>query len=170
MPISDTQSGNDSGREISEEFDIDVGDVQSADGDRPPSPGPEELDLDEVLELLGTQRRRLVLSYMAQTRGAVDAPDIVDYVHEREREPSTWKATYVALHQVHLPTLDEADILVYDEENRTVYLGENGEAVLAVLLSIMDVWSAADSGAPSESDGEGDDDTLRQKLTDWLDE
>lgn len=150
MPVSDsTQDGRDDARD----FPIDDADPEYSteeiirgtdwrDGD--PSSGPKELDLDEVLELLGTQRRRLALSFIAARlddgQPAIDAPDVVDYVHERERDQSTWKATYVALHQVHLPTLDDAGVLVYDEENRTVYLGGNGDAVLAVLQAMFDAW------------------------------
>lgn len=91
------------------------------------------LSWDQVFELLSTERRRLALERVARSRGPVDVQDVVDFVVKHQtKDPgeTSRKATYVALHQVHIPKLADYDVVVWDQDDGKIYLGENGPQVV----------------------------------------
>jgi DNA-binding transcriptional ArsR family regulator len=87
------------------------------------------LSQDVLFEMLHSPRRRQVLAYLSDRDGPVDLDDVilqvaawendtsVDAVSESER-----KRIYVSLYQTHMPKLDDAGLVEYDDEEGTVEL------------------------------------------------
>lgn len=117
--------------------------------------GKANLTWDEVFDLLSNERRRLALERVARGRGPVDFQDVVDFVFEnqsKDPDDTSRKATYVALHQVHIPTLSEKGVVVWDQDDGKIYLGENGALVVDSMSRAVD----QDSDAKSFRDRLGD--------------
>lgn len=103
------------------------------------------LSQDVVFKMLHSPRRRQVLAYLSAQDGPVDLDDVivqvaawendttVDAVSESER-----KRIYVSLYQTHMPKLDDAGLVEYDEEEGTVELTDRAQNV--------DRYLAADAG------------------------
>jgi hypothetical protein len=92
--------------------------------------------LDRVMELLSSSRRRAVLYYHLDPETRERAPDdpvsldrLVDYLAEREfgADPADDDRTslHTSLVHAHLPKLDDAGIVDYDPEARTVRYHDN---------------------------------------------
>lgn len=103
---------------------------------------PAELSKDELFHLLQNQRRRRVLLYLQGTTGEVSMRDIAEQVAAWEND-TTVKAlgsnerqrVYIALYQSHLPKLDDAGVLTYDQQRGIVartQLADQLEAYLNV--------------------------------------
>jgi hypothetical protein len=94
------------------------------------------LSQDVVFEMLYNPRRRQVLAYLFAQDGPVDIDDVivqvaawendttVDAVSESER-----RRIYVSLYQTHIPTLDDAGLVEYDEDEETVELTDRARDV-----------------------------------------
>lgn len=105
--------------------------------------GPTGLPRSTAYELLGNERRRHVVEYVATAgRRSIPMADVVDYVTERENdcydgeeqyESNEWKSVYVSLRQAHLPKLDEADVIDFDNPRGEVSPGAHLEDVAAHL-------------------------------------
>lgn len=85
------------------------------------------LSIDEVFRLLGHERRRLALCCLADGDGPMSLTDLAAAVAARER--GTARAdltttdvtqTYLSLFHVHVPTLEEADIVTFCQDTGTV--------------------------------------------------
>jgi DNA-binding transcriptional ArsR family regulator len=76
-----------------------------------------------AFELMANSRRRHVLSYLRERTGSVSVDDLASQVIARELleggpvDPESVEAT---LRHVHLPKLDAAGLLEYDEEGERV--------------------------------------------------
>lgn len=95
----------------------------------------DSLSTDEVLDLLSSGRRRFVIQYLAEE----DRTDLTQLA----RETAAWehgvppsaitddgrRRTYISLYQTHLPRLEEANVITYDEDERTVELAENAQTL-----------------------------------------
>lgn len=95
---------------------------------------------DEVYEVLGSPRRRLVLGYLA----ALDEPA---HLHELSRAIAAFESDvppedvgrdgiqriYVSLYQTHIPTLEAAGLVEYDDQERFVHLLDCPDEMAAVL-------------------------------------
>ena len=84
---------------------------------------------DDIYDQLANRRRRYALHYLKQTGEPVDLRDLAEQVAAWENEKSVddlgsqeRKRVYIALYQSHLPSMDEAGIVAYDEEAGTVEL------------------------------------------------
>jgi len=122
-----------------------------------PGGGKGSLSWDDVFDLLSNERRRLALERVARSRGPVDVQDVVDFVHENQSKPdeeTSRKATYVALHQVHFPTLAENDVVVWDQDAGELYLGRSGPLVVDAMSRAVD----------RDGDAQGFRDRLRDLL------
>lgn len=104
------------GREI-----LKVGVVDSGD-DRP---------LDTVYELLANHRRRYALSCLNEHANPMSLADLADEVAVRENGTSTTEVSdetikdiYISLYHVHIPKLEEANVVRYDQEEDTVALSK----------------------------------------------
>ena len=85
------------------------------------------LEVDTVYEMLRNKRRRLVIFTLAEYGRPYDGlgpyisvGDVAEILVEASRESPTRKAVYVGLIQEHLPKLDDAGILSYDERGKKV--------------------------------------------------
>ncbi|MDZ7729839.1 MAG: ArsR family transcriptional regulator [Natrialbaceae archaeon] len=105
-------------------------------------PGPPEaqsgLQESEVFHILGNDRRRSIIHFMALESGSVDVSDVATDIAEQESEDSTvpnnlYKSVYVSLQQTHLPQLEEDGVVRYDEETKRIEPGANFTDVTAYI-------------------------------------
>jgi len=135
LPI-DTNCGR-RGRERSR-FRADGGDpaTDAGGGARPgrrdSSGGGQVVDREELLEILGNRRRRLLWALLHRSDGPVDLADASRRVAARERgvDPAAVgsgerKSVYASLYQHHCPVMAEAGAIEFDRDASTV------EAVVA---------------------------------------
>lgn len=87
----------------------------------------EKFDRDELFHLLQNERRRRALDYLRGKEGSVRMRDIVDHVAAAEHDTTPEalrsderKRVHIALYQSHLPKLDQAGVLEYDQDRGIV--------------------------------------------------
>lgn len=132
----------------------------SADGPLQTEDGPDSteqnsiLPLDIIFEVLKNERRRLVLEYLRRSEDAVPIGDLAEHIaayengiSRAELNAQQRKRVYIGLYQCHLPKMDDADAVEFNQDRGMVELGENAD----ILFEYLD----------SESDGEPDS-MLRQ--------
>lgn len=83
-------------------------------------------DLDSVFRALADNRRRLAL-YHVQDHQSVTLPDLAELVAEDEYEEDvhhlsaeTVKDVYLSLYHEHVPILEQADLVHYEQESDSV--------------------------------------------------
>ena len=81
----------------------------------------------EIYEVLSNERRREALRDLTAAGGSIELTELATTVAERETGESppprsARESVYNALHQTHLPKLEELRIVDYDRESRTVRL------------------------------------------------
>lgn len=95
---------------------------------------------DDLYRLLGSERRRAVLSSLADSDGPVAVDELVDDVAEGERPdpgPGSHRDRITTdLHHVHLPILADAGVIDYDPVAGTVRY--DPPAKLDVLVDAID--------------------------------
>lgn len=108
------------------------------------SAGGPELTQTEAFDILSNDRRRHALHYLlshdegteigelSRQIAAWENGEAVDQVTAEER-----RRVYVSLHQTHLPRMDEAGILSYENSRDTIELTERGES-LRVYMEIVE--------------------------------
>lgn len=84
----------------------------------------DSLSRNDIFEVLSNERRRCALYYLQEQEGDVELTDVVDYVTAWQYDESISEldsnermCVYSALHQAHLPKLDDAGFVDYDSEN-----------------------------------------------------
>jgi hypothetical protein len=99
-------------------------------------PCNQRLSKDTIFGLLRNQRRRYALQYLTSHAGVVRLSDLADALAEWELETEgayvthrDRKRAYVSLYQTHLPKLDDADIIDYNQPRGTIELGSNYQYV-----------------------------------------
>lgn len=82
---------------------------------------------DDIFEVLSATRRRNVLRYLREEGGPVSFEELASEIASIEREidhaalgQEKWEDVTVALAHVHLPLMDGADVLEYDEQAETI--------------------------------------------------
>lgn len=135
----------------------------SGDPDVPldPSPPEGETDLSEdaVYDVLSNARRRAALHYLFQQRDSEDWPTL----RELSKEVAAWETDtptadvaaedrrriHVAMHQTHLPTMEDHGIVEYDDSEKVIALTDQASD-LRVFLEVADdndiPWSAFYTG------------------------
>lgn len=96
-----------------------------------------EMPRDQIFEVLSNERRRYVLHYLKQQDGnRVELRELVDQVAAWENDTSVdhldsadRKCVYTALRQSHLPKLDDAGIVEYDNLRGEVVLTDAAREV-----------------------------------------
>ncbi len=123
------------------------------DADRPLEEDDEELPMDEIFHLLQSHRRRLTLHYLRGTDGAVDMREVVEEVaaEEYDTTPEQLDSTrrqrvYISLYQRHLPKLDDAGIIVYDQDRGWVERTDRADVLDTFLLNEPDPVKGTNSG------------------------
>lgn len=91
------------------------------------TPEEEPLGDDEVFHLLQARRRRLVLRYLRDCEGSETMRDVAEQVAAWEHDTTLAALTsaerqrvYIALYQTHLPKLDEAGVIEYNQSRGIV--------------------------------------------------
>lgn len=100
-----------------------------------------DLDLTEIHDVLSNERRQLVLKLLGDTGGGLEASELAAEIAEVESGQSpppenVRQSAYVALHQTHLPKLDELGIVNYDQNNRMVELREGADQINVYLETV----------------------------------
>lgn len=123
-----------------------------ADGDR--------LSIGNVCHVLQNERRRLALDHLREADGPLRTSELAEAVAATENETSPEqldhrerKRVYISLYQVHLPTLDDAGVVVYDSDRGTIEPLPAAEQLYEALDCIVEVTSPVDVSDPSAGDG-----------------
>ncbi len=87
------------------------------------------LSQDLVYDILSSPRRRYVLYYLRKEDGPIELTTLAEHVAAWENDTSVdsltdqeRKRVYVSLYQTHVPKLDDAGIVDYDQDEGTVSL------------------------------------------------
>jgi DNA-binding transcriptional ArsR family regulator len=87
---------------------------------------------DDLFQILSNSRRRYIIYYLSQEGDALSLKDLATKiaavesdVPEAEITSDERQRVYISLYQTHLPKLEEADIVTYDEDERTVALTDD---------------------------------------------
>lgn len=107
----------------------------------------EQLSEDEVFDVLSNARRRYAYEYLKwkerEDNGAIDLRELVDHVAAAECDKPPERLTAAernrvstALHQFHLPKMDDCGFVEYDSQRGTVELSE-GATDLEVYLDVV---------------------------------
>lgn len=86
----------------------------------------DDVSLDEVLRLIATERRRLVLQYLCRRDDEVAVDELVDFVVARtgptvDARPDELRSRVGgSLQHIHLPMMDDAGIVEYYRDRQTV--------------------------------------------------
>lgn len=94
------------------------------------------LSQDVVFDILSSPRRRYVLYYLKQVDEPIELTSLAEQVAAWENQTDTESLTdqqrkrvYVSLYQTHIPKLDEAGVVTYDENDGTVELASGANTV-----------------------------------------
>lgn len=92
------------------------------------------ISYDNSFDLLSNHRRRYTLHYLEQKGGEVSIGELSDHIAAWENEITydevsydERKRVYTSLQQVHLPRMDEMDVIDYDDREGTVEVGPAAE-------------------------------------------
>lgn len=98
---------------------------------------------DEIFDVLQNERRRLVLQYLRQHGGPVSLGDLASHVAAAEYDcafedvtSAQRKRVYTTLQQSHLPRMDEAGIVAFDDDDGVISRTPQTEE-LTVYLEIV---------------------------------
>ena len=96
------------------------------------------LEESEIFHILGNDRRRAIVTLLAESPERIDVSDIATEIAERETDTSPapnnlYKSVYVSLQQTHLPQLEEDDVIDYDPDSKTIRPGAHFEDVLGYI-------------------------------------
>lgn len=109
-----------------------------ADG-TPLVPDSETLATDEIFRLLSDYRRRHLLTHLLQKDGSVPLASVADYIVTRElgvtpeQVLEARKQVYLTLYHSHVPKLEEAGFVAYDQAEDRVRATAETERVLPYL-------------------------------------
>lgn len=111
-------------------------------------PIEEELPLDIIFEVLKNERRRLVLEYLRDAEGSVTIGELAEHIAALENDitpaelnAQQRKRVYIGLYQCHLPKMDDADAVAFNQDRGIVELGRSAETLFEYLDSDTEVES-----------------------------
>ena len=100
----------------------------------------EQLSKDIIFELLKNRRRREVLAYLLDADETVTLGELAEQIAAWENDTSVnalnsdqRKRVYVALYQTHLPKMDDAGIVEYDQDRGLISLADNADLLMMYL-------------------------------------
>lgn len=100
----------------------------------------ERLSKDVIFELLKNRRRREVLAYLLDADETVTLGELAEQIAAWENDTSVnalnsdqRKRVYVALYQTHLPKMDDAGIVEYDQDRGLISLADNADLLMMYL-------------------------------------
>lgn len=104
------------------------------------SEGDEHLSKDVIFELLKNRRRREVLQYLLEADDTVTLGELAEQIAAWENDidinalsSDQRKRVYVALYQTHLPKMDDAGIVDYDQDRGLITLSDNADLLMMYL-------------------------------------
>jgi hypothetical protein len=123
----------------------------SDSGDSHSTGRDQSFSTDTIFEMLSNRRRRYVLHYLGQVEEPVTiralSEQIAAWEHGVDRSevtPKIRKRVYTALHQTHLPKMDQRGVVEYDTDRGVVELSDS-VADFAIYLDVVAVedvhWS-----------------------------
>lgn len=96
----------------------------------------DEMSPDLVFEILSNTRRRMVLYYLRWYGGSVSVQELVGEVAALQNDVAVEdltrqqrKRVYVSLYQTHLPKLEEAGLIEYDDDEGIVRLTDSADDI-----------------------------------------
>jgi hypothetical protein len=139
---------------------------QSVTGDR-------QRPKDVVFDLLSAKRRRDVLSFMAENGSETTLSELADHIAALENDTEIRllssqqrKRVYVALYQCHLPRMDDAGVIEFENSRGTVEL-RPAAAELYRYMEITSLDSDESEGTADEPES-GRVSSVRSKLGKWV--
>ncbi|APW99272.1 transcriptional regulator [Halobiforma lacisalsi AJ5] len=100
----------------------------------------ERLSKDVIFELLKNRRRREVLAYLLEAEETVTLGELAEQIAAWENDTDVnalssdqRKRVYVALYQTHLPKMDDAGIVEYDQDRGLISLSDNADLLMMYL-------------------------------------
>jgi DNA-binding transcriptional ArsR family regulator len=88
-----------------------------------------ELPKDELFRILSNSRRRYIIYYLHEAGDEMSLKELATRIAAVENDTAVEEVTdeerqrvYISLYQTHLPKLEEAEIVSYDDEERIVAL------------------------------------------------
>ncbi|MFC4541777.1 ArsR family transcriptional regulator [Halosolutus amylolyticus] len=100
----------------------------------------ERLSKDVIFELLKNRRRREVLTYLLEADETVTLGELAEQIAAWENDTEVnalssdqRKRVYVALYQTHLPKMDDAGIVEYDQDRGLISLSDNADLLMMYL-------------------------------------
>ncbi|USZ71719.1 DUF7344 domain-containing protein [Natronosalvus halobius] len=100
----------------------------------------ETLSKDVIFELLKNRRRREVLAYLLDAEETVTLGELAEQIAAWENDTDVnalssdqRKRVYVALYQTHLPKMDDAGIVDYDQDRGLITLADNADLLVMYL-------------------------------------
>ncbi|ADD06588.1 uncharacterized protein Nmag_3036 [Natrialba magadii ATCC 43099] len=100
----------------------------------------DQLSKDVIFELLKNRRRREVLTYLLEADETVTLGELAEQIAAWENDTSVnalssdqRKRVYVALYQTHLPKMDDAGIVEYDQDRGLISLSDNADLLMMYL-------------------------------------
>lgn len=108
------------------------------------------LDIDDVATALNNSRRRFTIRYVDENPSPVEVGNLAETIAEIERgqpmeelDAQARKRVYIALIQEHLPTLDEMDVVYFDERQK-ILMPTTRTTSVAKLVRVLE--SVSDGG------------------------
>lgn len=105
-----------------------VGHLTGTDGDADTGETP-SITQGDVFEVLCNRRRRRVVAYLQECGGKATAGELAEVIAAAEEgipvdrvSSAERKRVYVSLYQNHLPVMDDASVVDYDADRKTVRL------------------------------------------------
>lgn len=129
---------------INEGKPLDMEGQENSDGgsntEQSASNEPVALTKNEIFTILKNPRRRKTLKYLEHNEGEADLSDLAEFLAARENDievkalsSKQRKRLYISLYQVHLPKMDDLDVLEFDKHRGTIELTEAGEILFPYL-------------------------------------
>jgi hypothetical protein len=104
------------------------------------SENSDRLSKDVIFELLKNRRRREVLAYLLEADETVTLGELAEQIAAWENDTEInalnsdqRKRVYVALYQTHLPKMDDAGIVEYDQDRGLITLSDNADLLMMYL-------------------------------------
>ncbi|WP_158056455.1 DUF7344 domain-containing protein [Halorussus halophilus] len=93
--------------------------------------------LDATLDLLSNRRRRYVLYYLRKQGGTVSLAELAERITEwDDSETQSTEKVVADLYHSHLPRMDDAGVVSFDERSNAVTLTEDRQSPLSEYLDL----------------------------------
>ncbi|WP_232702094.1 DUF7344 domain-containing protein [Halobacterium wangiae] len=123
---------------------------EEADAEETADERAEELPLDVTFEILKNRRRRLVLQYLRDAEETTSIGELAEHIAAIENDTTVKqlnaqqrKRVYIGLYQCHLPKMDDAGVVEFNQDRGRIDPGPN----VAPLYNYLDVGVEEESSS-----------------------